>query len=71
MAVTDHIKTAFLNYDVLNYMVTRDESFCGPCYDDLQNLMKRSTLISQSSEKQRNIFFGIMLAKIDDRKRNL
>ncbi len=71
MAVTDRVKTAFLNYDVLNYMLTRDEAFCGPCYDDLQNLMKKSTLISQTSEKQRNIFFGIMLAKIEDRKRTL
>ena len=71
MAVTGRVKTAFLNYDVLNYMMTRDESFCEPCYQDLQNLMKKSTLISQTSEKQRNIFFGIMLAKIEDRKRNL
>lgn len=71
MVVTDRVKTAFLNYDVLNYMLTRDEAFCGPCYDDMQNLMKKSTLISQTSEKQRNIFFGIMLGKIEDRKRNL
>lgn len=71
MVVTDRVKTVFLNYDVLNYMMTRDESFCGPSYDDLQNLMKKSTLISQTSEKQRNIFFGIMLSKIEDRKRKL
>ncbi len=71
MVITDRVKTAFLNYDVLNYMLTRDEAFCSPCYDDLQNLMKKSTLISQTSEKQRNIFFGIMLTKIEDRKRNL
>jgi hypothetical protein len=71
MVTTDRIKTAFLNYDVLNYMFTRDEAFCGPCFDDLHNLMKRSTLISQTSEKQRNIFFSILLSKIADRIRNL
>lgn len=71
MVMTDRVKTAFLNYDVLNYMLTRDEAFCSPRFDDLQNLMKKSTLISQTSEKQRNIFFGIMLNKIEDRKRNL
>lgn len=71
LVVTDRVKTAFLNYDVLNYMFTRDEAFCGPCYDDLHNLMKRATLISQTSEKQRNIFFGIVLSKIADRIRNL
>jgi hypothetical protein len=71
LVITDRIKTVFLNYDVLNYMTTRDESFCGPCYNDLQNLMKRSTMISETSEKQRNIFFGILLSKIRDRKKNL
>ncbi len=64
---TDNIKTAYLNYDVLDYMVTRDESFCDQCMEDLNNLMRRATVISQTSEKQRNIFFGILLAKIEDR----
>ncbi|MES1216962.1 MAG: helix-turn-helix domain-containing protein [Bacteroidota bacterium] len=71
VVVTDLTKTVFLNYDILNYIFTRDESFCNPCYDDLQNIMKKSTLISQTGEKQRNMFFGIMLSKINDRKKNL
>jgi hypothetical protein len=71
LVVTDRIKTAFLNYDVLNYMFTRDESFCNPCYTDMQNMMKKSTMISQTGEKQRNIFFNIMLNKIRERKKNL
>jgi NADH:ubiquinone oxidoreductase subunit F (NADH-binding) len=71
MVVTDRVKTVFINYDVLNYMTTQDESFCNPCYEDLQNMMKRSTQISHTSEKQRNIFFGIILNKIQDRKKHL
>lgn len=71
MVATDRIKTVFINYDVLNYMFTRDENFCNPCYDDMQRMIKRSTLISQTSEKQRNIFFGILLNKIKDRMKNL
>jgi hypothetical protein len=71
MVVTDKVKTVFINYDVLNYMFTRDENFCNPFYDDMTNMMKRSTLISQSSEKQRNIFFGIMLNKVKDRLNHL
>ena len=71
MVVTDRIKTAFINYDVLNYMSTQDENFCNPCYDDLHRMMKKSTQISQTGEKQRNIFFGILLNKIKDRKKNL
>lgn len=71
MVVTDKVKTTFVNYDVLNYMFTRDENFCDPCYEDMNNMMKRSTLISQTSEKQRNIFFGIMLNKVKDRLKHL
>ncbi|MEI9944223.1 MAG: helix-turn-helix domain-containing protein [Chitinophagaceae bacterium] len=71
MVVTDNVKTCFLNYDVLNYIITRDESFCNPCYDDMQNLMRRATLISQTGERHRNIFFGILLNKIEERKKRL
>lgn len=71
MAVTDRVKTVFLNYDGLNLLTTRDESFCNPLYEDIQNHMKKSTLISQTGEKQRNTFFGIILNKIRDRKKNL
>lgn len=71
MVVTDNVKTVFINYDGLNYITTRDEAFCNHCYEDLQNLIKRSTIISETSEKQRNIFFGIMLKKITERKKNV
>lgn len=71
IVVTDRIKQIFLNYDALNYVTTRDESFCNPYYDDIQNLMKKSTLISETGEKQRNIFFGILMNKIKERRKNL
>ena len=71
MAITDRVKTVFLNYDGLNFLTTRDESFCNPLYDDIQNQMKKATLISQTGEKQRNIFFSIMLNKIRERKKHL
>jgi hypothetical protein len=70
-AVTDSVKTVFLNYDGLNYVVTRDEAFCNSYYTDIQSQMKRSTLISQTSEKQRNIFFNIVLNKIKERIKQL
>ena len=68
---TGNEKTVYLNHGVLDYIVTRDQKFCNQCNDNLQNLMRRSTLISQTSEKQRNIFFGILLAKVEDRMKNL
>ncbi len=71
LATTDHARTVYLNYGVLNYMTTSDEAFCVQCQEDLQNLMRKATLISQSSEKQRNIFFNILLTKIQERKKHL
>jgi len=67
LAITDNIKTVFLNYDVMNYMVTRDEKFCQDTYNEIQALIRRSSLISGTSEKQRNIFFNILTGKIKDR----
>lgn len=64
----DQNKTAYLNYDVLNYITTTDVGFCNQCHEDLKNIMRKSTLISKTSEKQRNIFFSILLTKIQDRK---
>jgi len=71
LVITDRLKTVYLNYGLLNYIVTRDEKFCNNCFDDIQNLKKRSTMISKTSEKQRNIFFGILLSKVEDRKKRV
>ena len=71
LASADFGKTCFLNYGQLNYLMTTDETFCNQLYKDFESLIKRSTMISQSSEKQRNIFFGIILSKISDRMKHL
>lgn len=71
LIITDQVKTAFINYDGLNYLQSIDKSFCDPLYEDLNQQMKRATIISQTSEKQRNIFFNILLSKIQDRKKHL
>ena len=57
-------KTVYLNYELLNYMVTQDEEFCHQIDNNIHDLMKRSTLLSINNEKQRNIFFNILLRKI-------
>jgi len=71
LVITDHIKTVYLNYDVLDYMITRDEKFCNETHAKMQNLMRRSTMISEHSEKQRNLFFNIQVSRIQERKKNL
>lgn len=57
-------KMAFINHDVLDYMVTTDADFCNETLAKMRTLIKRSTLISMVSEKQRAQFFGVMLDKL-------
>jgi len=71
LVTTNNGSITFLNFEILNYMFTSDAHFCGDTFNGLQNLMRRSTLISTASEKQRNIFFNILRNKVKDRKKNL
>lgn len=64
MVLHDNNKTLYLDYNVLNYLTTTDENFCNHAHKNLKNIMRRSTLISSGSEKQRNIFFNILHAKL-------
>jgi hypothetical protein len=64
VALADGKKTVYINYDVLNYISTSDESFCNRTYESLQNLMRRATILSNVSEKQRRIFFNSLLERI-------
>jgi hypothetical protein len=67
---SDGNRAVYLNYNVLNYITTRDSRFCEQCEADIQNILRKSTLISQTGERQRNIFFGILHAKISERKKH-
>lgn len=70
LTLHDGGKTVYLNYDALSYMATTDESFCNNVYGHLQTIMRRSTLISSVSEKQRNIFFNILYSKLHGQQIN-
>lgn len=64
LVTLDGKKVVYINYDVLNYMTTEDEDFCNETSDKMQTLMRRATILSNVSEKQRNIFFNTLLKKI-------
>jgi len=68
VAVLDGTKVAYILHTAINYMMTRDLSFCENMYDYVQSLMKRSTLISNVSEKERSKFFRILRERIGRRK---
>lgn len=61
----DHAKT-FLTYNVINLLVTENPLFCKQIEISLLNLTKKSTLISSSSEKERQRFFQTLTAKIEE-----
>jgi len=68
VALLDGRKVAYVLHTSINYMMTRDLRFCENMYDYVQSLMKRSTLISSVSEKERSRFFRILREKIARRK---
>lgn len=65
------VKQAIVNHSNINYMITRDMNFSENMYDYLHSLMRRSTLISKVSEKERSRFFRILKERIARRKEAL
>lgn len=71
LAVTDGSKTSIMTHTTFNFMMTRDVAFTENAYVHFQNQMKRSTLISDVSEKERGRFFRIIRDRIEKRKEAL
>ena len=71
LVVTDGVKMGFLVHTTFNYLMTRDVTFTENMYNHMQNQMKRSTLISEVSEKERSRFFRIIRERIQKRKETL
>ena len=71
LVLLENNKMTMLPHTAINYMITRDISFCENLYQYIQNLIRRSTLISEVSEKERSRFFHHMYERIDKRKKAL
>ncbi len=54
-----------LGHNVLNFLTTNNELFFQDTYNFIEKVMKNSTLISISAEKERKRFFNILYHKID------
>lgn len=63
----DDMRLTFLNHSVLYFLHTKDEIFNNRMFDNLQNLMQKSTLISKVSEKERRGFFNRLREGISQR----
>jgi len=62
---TGDVKLTFLNHNVLHFIHTKDERFNKMIFENLENLMQKSTLISSVSEKERSTFFNTLRDQID------
>ena len=56
----------YINHSVNYFIATRDERFNSSMFNGLQNLMKKSTMISTIGEKDRASFFNRLRKKIHD-----
>ena len=69
MAVINKRIIVYLCHSFINYTSTKDPAFCQYMYDYFQKLMRKSTLVSTVSEKQRNNFFNPIRENIELRKK--
>lgn len=67
MAELDDARITFLNHSVLYFIATRDERFNNAIHENLQNLIKKSTMVSTVGEKERVSFFNQLRDKINER----
>ena len=56
-------RTVYLTHNLLNNLITTNESFCNETNTIMENMMNKANLISSSSEKLRNQYF----IRIEDR----
>lgn len=58
-------KITFITHNNLNILSTSNKEFCEGTENYIHNLLKKSSLISTSSEKERNRFFNRLIRKIE------
>lgn len=69
LVVLNDTKTVYINHSVLNVITTRDPVFAEYIYQHFQNIMRKSTLISNTGEKVRTSFFNYLREKVESRIR--
>jgi hypothetical protein len=69
MVILNNSKMVYLNHTVLNIISTKDPVFSEYTYQHLQNIMRKSTLISFVGEKERRKFFNAVREKVENRIR--
>lgn len=63
------VQVVYLNHSVMNYVATREPAFCANTLRTIESIMKRSTLISGTGEKERKRFFRALREEVERRRR--
>jgi len=67
MAELGDSKITYLNHSVMYFIGSMDKKFNDSMFKNLENLMKRSTLISGTGEKERRQFFNKLRKKVESK----
>ncbi len=71
IAVLNKKPVVFLNHSFINVTSTKDAIFCDYMFEYFQTLIRKSTLVSSVSEKQRSSFFTSMREKLERSKKRV
>lgn len=71
LAKAENRKIALINFGVLNYLTTEDPAFAQSLENDINNIIRRSTLLSEANERQRSKFFNTLHQRVDEQRRML
>ncbi|MEP6950114.1 MAG: hypothetical protein ABI863_12590 [Ginsengibacter sp.] len=71
MVELDGEQMVFLNHNVINYLMTNNPEFVSYTFETLKILLKKSTLISEISEKDRQLFFHTLRQRIHEKRKLL
>lgn len=69
MVEMDGEKMVFLNHNVINYIMTNNKEFINYTFDTLKILLRKSMLISEISERDRQLFFHNLRERIHEKSR--
>lgn len=62
----DDQQLTYITHNLFNILSTSHPGFCQHTYQHIQQILRKSSLISEVSEKERKVFFKKMRHKIDD-----
>jgi plasmid maintenance system antidote protein VapI len=65
MGELDNKRITYLNHSVLYFLASMDKKFNDSIFSNLENLMKKSTLISNTGDRERKQFFNRLRKKVN------